>query len=113
MARAHLLRRVPFTITATLAILGLALASRGLWDPLADRELGRSAAYGLPAFEDGHVWTLATGAVFALQPVQYIAPGQRAQTQLGPSALQDRTEQEPPAHRERVLDISQRAEMDC
>jgi len=49
-----------------------ALASRGLWDPLADRELGRPVAYGLPAFEDGRVWALATGALFALQPLQYI-----------------------------------------
>lgn len=71
-ARAALLRRVPFTITATLVILALALASRGLWDPLAGRSVGRSVAYGLPAFEDGRVWTLATFAVFALQPVQYI-----------------------------------------
>ncbi|MEO8518361.1 MAG: DUF2156 domain-containing protein [Dermatophilaceae bacterium] len=63
---------MPFTIAITLVILGLALASRGLWDPLADRELGRSVAYGLPAFEEGRVWTLATGAVFALQPLQYI-----------------------------------------
>src|SRR5471030_2654660 len=72
MARAALLRRVPFTMTATLVILALALASRALWDPLAGRSLGRSLAYGLTAFEDGQVWTLATGAVFALQPVQYI-----------------------------------------
>jgi lysylphosphatidylglycerol synthetase-like protein (DUF2156 family) len=63
---------MPFTIVMTLVILGLALASRGLWDPLAGRSLGRSVAYGLPAFEDGRVWTLATGAVFALQPLQYI-----------------------------------------
>ena len=66
------LRRVPFTIAMTAVILGLAMASRGLWDPLAGRALGRSVAYGLPAFEDGRVWTLATGAVFALQPLQYI-----------------------------------------
>jgi lysylphosphatidylglycerol synthetase-like protein (DUF2156 family) len=66
------LRRVPFTIAMTLLILGLAVASRGLWDPLAGRSLGRSIAYGLPAFEDGRVWTVATGAVFALQPLQYV-----------------------------------------
>jgi hypothetical protein len=72
MARAALLRRVPFTITATLVILALALASRGLWDPLGGRSLGGSIAYGLPAFEDGQVWTVATGAAFALQLVQYI-----------------------------------------
>ena len=72
MPGAAFLRRVPLTIAITLVILGLALASRGLWDPLADRELGRSVAYGLPAFEDGRVWTLATGALFALQPLQYI-----------------------------------------
>jgi lysylphosphatidylglycerol synthetase-like protein (DUF2156 family) len=72
MPVAALLRRVPFTIAVTVVILGLAVASRGLWDPLGGRALGRSAAYGLPAFEDGRVWTLATGAVFAIQPMQYI-----------------------------------------
>jgi phosphatidylglycerol lysyltransferase len=66
------LRRVPFTIAMTLFILGLALASGGLWDPLAGRSLGRSIAYGLPAFEDGRFWTVGSGAVFALQPVQYL-----------------------------------------
>jgi phosphatidylglycerol lysyltransferase len=66
-----LLRRVPFTIAITVGILGLAVVSRSLWDPLQGRSLGRSVAYGLPAFEDGRVWTLATGAVFAIQPLQY------------------------------------------
>jgi phosphatidylglycerol lysyltransferase len=63
---------MPFTFATSLVILGLALATRSLWDPLADRPLGQSVAYGLPAFEDGRVWTLASGAVFALQPAQYI-----------------------------------------
>lgn len=63
---------MPFTFATSVVILGLALATRGLWDPLADRSLGQSVAYGLPAFEDGRVWTLASGAVFALQPHQYI-----------------------------------------
>jgi phosphatidylglycerol lysyltransferase len=66
------LRRVPLTIALTLLTLGLALASRSLWDPLADRSLGRSIAYGLPAFENGRLWTVGLGTVFALQPLQYI-----------------------------------------
>lgn len=72
MPVAALLRRVPFTVATTLVVFGLGLASRALWDPLAGRSLGRGFAYGLPAFEDGRVWTLATGAAFALQPAQYI-----------------------------------------
>jgi phosphatidylglycerol lysyltransferase len=66
------LRRMPLTVAATLVILGLAVATRCLWDPLAGRSLCRSLAYGLPAFEDGRGWTLATGALFAFQPAQYI-----------------------------------------
>lgn len=61
MPRAAFLRRMPFTIAMTVVILGLALTTGGLWDPLAGRSLGRSVAYGLPAFEDGRVWTLSTG----------------------------------------------------
>jgi phosphatidylglycerol lysyltransferase len=72
MPEAASLRRVPFTIVMSMVILGLGLASRGLWDPLAGRALGRSVAYGLPSFEHGRPWTLATGAVFALQPLQYV-----------------------------------------
>ena len=69
---AALLCWVPFTIAMTAVILGLAVASRGLWDPLEGRALGRSVTYGLPAFEVGRVWTLATSALFTLQPLQYI-----------------------------------------
>lgn len=63
------LRRVPFTIAMTMVILGLAVATRGLWDPLGQRSLSRSVAYGLPAFEDGRVWALVIGVVFALHPL--------------------------------------------
>lgn len=55
-----------------LLILGVALATRGLWDPIGDRSLGGQVAYGLPAFEDGRVLTVLTGVFFALQPLQYI-----------------------------------------
>jgi hypothetical protein len=65
------LRRVPFTITLTLVILGLAVATGALWDPLAARPLG-SWAYGLPAFDDGRAWTVVTGSLLAMQPAQYI-----------------------------------------
>jgi len=63
---------MPFTVAMALVIVALAVASHGLWDPLADRSLGRSVEYGLPSFEDGRLWTVATGSVFALQPAQYI-----------------------------------------
>jgi lysylphosphatidylglycerol synthetase-like protein (DUF2156 family) len=66
------LRRVPLTITLTLVIFGLGLATRALWDPLSGRSLGRSVEYGLPAFEDGRWWTMLTGSFVAVQPAQYI-----------------------------------------
>ncbi|MGV8973597.1 MAG: hypothetical protein ACOH10_14850 [Rhodoglobus sp.] len=38
-------------MATTLVILGLAVASRALWDPLAGRSMGHAVAYGLPAFD--------------------------------------------------------------
>jgi membrane associated rhomboid family serine protease len=72
MAVAAWLRRVPLTITMTLVLLGVGLATRALWEPLAGRSLGRSVEYGLPVFEDGRWWTLFTGSFVAVQPAQYI-----------------------------------------
>ena len=72
MTVAAWLRRVPLTITMALVVLGVALATGALWNPLAGRSLGRVLEYGLPAFEDGRWWTLFTGSFVAVQPVQYI-----------------------------------------
>jgi lysylphosphatidylglycerol synthetase-like protein (DUF2156 family) len=72
MRVAAFFRRVPLTMALTVVVLGLGLATRSLWVPLATGSRGQAVAYGLPAFEEGHVWTLFTGMFFALQPLQYI-----------------------------------------
>lgn len=66
------LRRLPLTTTLVALILVLSVLSRTLWEPLASQAVVRTVAYGLPAFEDGAWWTVATGAFFAMQPVQYV-----------------------------------------
>ncbi len=70
---AALPRRVPFTSCVVLVMLALGVVTGTLWDALEPRPLFTSVAYGLPAFEQAQWWTVVTGALFALQPVQYVA----------------------------------------
>jgi lysylphosphatidylglycerol synthetase-like protein (DUF2156 family) len=65
-------RRLPLTSALVVAILVLSVVTRTLWDPLLDRPLHASVTYGLPAFEQGRWWTVAAGAFFAAQPIQYL-----------------------------------------
>lgn len=68
-----LLRRVPFTLAVVAVMLVLGLVTGTLWSSLDGRPLFDTVAYGLPAFQDGQWWTVVTGALFALTPVQYVA----------------------------------------
>ncbi len=65
-------RRLPFTATLVAAVLVVAILARTLWDPLEGQSWRSQVAYGLPAFEDGHWWTVLTGAFFAMRPSQYV-----------------------------------------
>ena len=65
-------RRVPFTLVVVGSMLLLGLLTRSLWQPLQDRPLFETVAYGLPALQSGRVWTPVTGAFFALVPAQYL-----------------------------------------
>jgi lysylphosphatidylglycerol synthetase-like protein (DUF2156 family) len=65
-------RAVPFTIGVVALMVALGIVTMTLWDPLEDRSLRDTVAYGLPAFQDGRWWTPATGAFFALTPAQYL-----------------------------------------
>jgi phosphatidylglycerol lysyltransferase len=65
-------RRVPFTLTAAAVILVLGLVTRTIWEPIAAQEWFPSVAYGVPALQEGKIWTLATGLLFAAAPGQYI-----------------------------------------
>jgi phosphatidylglycerol lysyltransferase len=69
---AAVLRRFPLTAGLVVTMLVLSVATRALWDPVATRSLSTIVTYGVPAFESGRWWTVATGALFALYPLQYI-----------------------------------------
>jgi len=65
-------RRVPFTIVVVGVMLVAGAASGALWTSAESHDWYSSVAYGLPAFEAGKWWTVATGAFFAMNPLYYI-----------------------------------------
>ncbi|HET7474852.1 MAG TPA: DUF2156 domain-containing protein [Dermatophilaceae bacterium] len=65
-------RRLPLTTTLLGALVVVGVSTRALWEPLQDRPLADAFGYGLPAFQDARLWTLATGTVIALHPGQYV-----------------------------------------
>ncbi len=67
------LRRVPFTATVVALMLVLGVLTGSLWNALQDSDLFDVVAYGLPAFRDNRWWTVVTGSLFALTPLQYVA----------------------------------------
>ncbi len=68
-----LVRRVPFTASVVVLIVVLALTTGTAWSPLEDASWYPDVAFGPPALEAGRWWTLVTGSLFALQPLQYPA----------------------------------------
>jgi lysylphosphatidylglycerol synthetase-like protein (DUF2156 family) len=79
----RVVRAVPFTIGVVGLMLVLGIGTGTLWDPLADRDLLDTVAYGLPALQDGRWWTPLTGAFFALTPAQYLPVAGGAALLLG------------------------------
>ncbi len=69
----RVLGRVPFTVTVVVLMLVLGVVTQTLWDPLVDRPLFDQVGYGLPALRGGRWWTVLTGSLFALTPLQYLA----------------------------------------
>lgn len=67
----HLLRRVPFTASVVLLIVVLAIATGTAWSPLERSDWYADVGFGPPALQDGRWWTVVTGSLFALQPLQY------------------------------------------
>ena len=53
-------RRIPTTAALALVLLGVGVASAGLWTPFAASPLHETVAYGLPALEAGRWWTPVT-----------------------------------------------------
>jgi lysylphosphatidylglycerol synthetase-like protein (DUF2156 family) len=69
---AAVLRRIPFTLTVVTIMLVLGVVTQSLWSALEDRPLFEQVAYGLPAFRDGHWYSVVSGSLFAIAPWQYL-----------------------------------------
>lgn len=65
-------RRLPFTVTAVVAMLLLGIGTRSLWQRILDRSWLPNVAYGVPSMEQGHWWTVLSGSLFARGPWMYL-----------------------------------------
>lgn len=65
-------RRVPFTAGVVAAMVVASVATGAFWSPLSSRPWAADVAYGLPAFVQGHWWTVVTGALVAGHPSAYL-----------------------------------------
>lgn len=68
-----LIRRNPFTAATIAMLLVVGFATGALFTRVSDHPWGDDVAYGLPAFLDGRLWTVITGAFFAVTPLCYLA----------------------------------------
>ena len=68
-----IVHRVPFTLSVLLVVLVVSLATRTLWDPIADRDWYVHVGSGLPALQAGRLHTLLLGPFFAAGPLYYAA----------------------------------------
>jgi lysylphosphatidylglycerol synthetase-like protein (DUF2156 family) len=68
-----LIRRVPFTAATIAMLVAIGLATGALFTRVSEHPWGDDVAYGLPAFAEGRLWTLITGAFFAVTPLCYLA----------------------------------------
>jgi hypothetical protein len=66
-------RRIPFTAGMITLLTLIGLITGAMFTRVADLPWGADVAYGLPAFTDGRLWTLSTGAFFAVTPLCYVA----------------------------------------
>ncbi len=65
-------RRAPFTAAVVAAMVAIGLATGSFWSPLSGRGYADQLAYGLPAFAEGHWWTVVTGSLLAGHPALYL-----------------------------------------
>lgn len=65
-------RRTPFTAAVVVAMVVLGLATGSFWSPLSGRGYADQLAYGLPAFAEGHWWTVVSGSLLAGHPALYL-----------------------------------------
>ncbi|HEV2783129.1 MAG TPA: DUF2156 domain-containing protein [Actinophytocola sp.] len=67
------IRRTPFTAGVIAVLLIAGLVTGALFTRVSDLPWGNDIAYGLPALTEGRMWTLGTGALFAVTPLCYVA----------------------------------------
>src|SRR2546430_1618965 len=68
-----MIRRIPFTAGTIVMLLVVGLSTGALFTRVSAHPWGDDVAYGLPAFTEGRLWTLVTGAFFAVTPLCYVA----------------------------------------
>jgi lysylphosphatidylglycerol synthetase-like protein (DUF2156 family) len=66
------IRRVPFTASAVAVIVLVGLLTGAMVTRVSSHPWGDDVSYGLPAFAEGHMWTVITGAFFAATPLCYL-----------------------------------------
>ncbi|MFC4223854.1 phosphatidylglycerol lysyltransferase domain-containing protein [Lysinibacter cavernae] len=69
---AVLIRRTPFTLSFVVVFLTIGTLTDALWRPAARIATLEPFFYGLPAFEEGRWWTIATGTFLAMTPWEYV-----------------------------------------
>ncbi|MFR9801227.1 bifunctional lysylphosphatidylglycerol flippase/synthetase MprF [Pseudonocardia sp. RS010] len=65
--------RIPFTIAVIAVTVVVGLVGRTIWRPLWQEGWFPQVAYGVPALQEGRLWTLFTGWFFAITPGQYVS----------------------------------------
>lgn len=68
------LRRHPLTVTVVLVMVTMGIVTGTLWSARpSDSGLLAELSYGVPSLQEGHWWTLLTGAVILPRPEFYLA----------------------------------------
>lgn len=66
-------RRLPFTAACVAALVVTGIVFEGFWRHANQAPWFDGIAYGIPAFENGRWWTVATGPWFGLTPLQHVS----------------------------------------
>ena len=67
-----ILRAAPATWGLLAVLLGVGVATQGLWVPAETQPWFASVAYGLPSFEAGRWWTPFTGTFVVVTPLVFV-----------------------------------------
>ncbi len=65
-------RRLPFTTSVLFLLVAVGVGSRGLFTPVSAADWYERYAYGVPALQQGHWWSLVTGTFLVDYPLLYL-----------------------------------------